>query len=81
MQIISPPSFCFLASISVITPLGVDIIAIPRPLFIFGKLCALENILLPGFEILSIVIITGDPWLYFRFINKLKEFDFILSTL
>ena len=38
---------------SVITPFGVDKIAIPRPLLIFGKLSALEKILLPGFETLS----------------------------
>ena len=37
MQITSPATFCFLASISVITPFGVDTIAIPRPLLIFGK--------------------------------------------
>ena len=48
---ISPPTRCFLASISVITPFGVDIIAIPNPLLIFGKLSALEKILLPGLEI------------------------------
>jgi len=43
------------------TPLGVDTIAIPKPLFIFGKLSALENILLPGLETLSKVLITGFP--------------------
>ena len=48
------------------TPFGVDIIAIPRPLFIFGKLCALEKTLLPGFDTLSITLITGDPELYFK---------------
>ena len=58
---ISPPTFSFLASISVITPFGVEIIAIPNPLLIFGKLSALEKILLPGLETLSIVLITGDP--------------------
>ena len=46
------------------TPLGVDTIAIPKPLFIFGKLSALENILLPGFETLSKVLITGFPEWY-----------------
>ena len=66
---------------SVITPLDVDIIAIPSPLFIFGKLWALENILLPGYETLSIVLITGEPWLYFKFINKSNVFDFLLSIL
>ena len=39
---------------SVITPFDVDTIAMPNPLLIFGKLSALENILLPGFETLSI---------------------------
>ena len=43
------------------TPLGVDTIAIPRPLLILGRLCALEKILLPGFETLWIELITGDP--------------------
>ena len=62
-------SFFFLASTSVITPCGVDTIAIPRPLFIFGKLLALEKILLPGLEILSIVFITGFPELYFKLIS------------
>ena len=46
---------------SVITPFGVDKIAIPRPLLIFGKLSALEKILLPGFETLSKLFITGLP--------------------
>ena len=46
------------------TPFGVDIIAIPRPLLIFGRLCALEKTLLPGFDTLSITLITGDPELY-----------------
>ena len=41
-------------------------IAIPKPLFTFGKLSALENILLPGFETLSIELITGLPELYFK---------------
>ena len=50
---------CFLASISVITPLGVEIIAIPKPLLILGKLSALENIFLPRLETLSNVLITG----------------------
>ena len=58
---ISPPIFCFRASISVITPFGVDTIAMPRPLLIFGKLSALEKILLPGFDTLWIELITGDP--------------------
>ena len=49
------------------TPLGVEIIAIPNPLLILGKLSADENILLPGFETLSIVFITGLPELYFKF--------------
>ena len=37
-QITSPPNFCFLASLSVIKPFGVEIMAIPYPpltLFIF----------------------------------------------
>ena len=46
---------------SVITPFGVDTIAIPKPLFIFGKLSALEKIRLPGLETLSIEFITGFP--------------------
>ena len=46
-----------------------DIIAIPRPLLIFGRLLALEKILLPGLEILSIVFITGFPELYFKMIS------------
>ena len=46
---------------SVITPFGVDTIAIPNPLFILGKLSALENILLPGFETRSNALITGLP--------------------
>jgi len=33
----------------------------PRPLFIFGKLSALEKILLPGFETLSKLLMTGFP--------------------
>jgi hypothetical protein len=39
----------------------VDTIAIPRPPLILGKLSALENILLPGFDTLSNVLITGFP--------------------
>ena len=39
---------------SLITPFGVEIIAIPNPLLIFGKLSALEKILLPGLDTLSI---------------------------
>ena len=35
-------------------------------LFIYGKLSALEKILLPGFDILSIELITGLPELYFK---------------
>ena len=58
------------------TPFGVDIIAIPNPLLIFGKLSALEKILLPGFETLSIVFITGFPKLYF---NKKHRGNFISS--
>ena len=40
-------------------------IAIPRPLLTFGRLSALENILLPGLEIRWIEFITGFPELYF----------------
>ena len=54
---------------SVITPFGVDIIAMPKPLFTFGKLSALEKILLPGLETLSIELITGLPELYFKLIS------------
>jgi hypothetical protein len=46
---------------SVITPFGVDTIAMPKPPLIFGKLSALEKILLPGLETLSKVLITGFP--------------------
>ena len=38
--------------------------AIPNPLLIFGKLSALENILLPGFDTLSKLLITGFPEWY-----------------
>ena len=62
------------------TPFGVDIIAIPRPLLILGKLCALEKTLLPGFDTLSITLITGDPEFYLRSIIKTCLFSF-LSTL
>ena len=55
---------------SVITPLGVDTIAMPKPLFILFKLSALENILLPGLDTRSIVLITGFPELYSRLITK-----------
>ena len=73
MQIISPPTFCFLASISVITPFGVDTIAIPKPLFIFGKLSADEKILLPGFDTLSKALITGsDKQLVGEVVSKIK---------
>ena len=64
IQIISPPTRCFLASISVITPFGVETIAIPRPLLILGKPSALEKILLPGLETLSNALITGLPEWY-----------------
>ena len=40
--------------------------AMPNPLFIFGKLSALEKILLPGLDTLSIELITGLPELYFK---------------
>ena len=65
---------------SVITPLGVDTIAIPKPLLILGKLSALENILRPGLETLSITVITGDPELYFKSIIKIF-FLSVFSTL
>ncbi len=83
MQIISPPTLCFLASISVITPLGVETIAIPRPLLILGKPSALEKILLPGFETLSNVLITGLPeWYLSSKDNKDLLFSlFILKSL
>ena len=55
---------------SVITPFGVDNIAIPRPLLILGKLSALEKILLPGFETLSKLFITGFPEWYFNSNDK-----------
>ena len=55
---------------SVITPFEVDMMAMPYPLFTLGKLSALEKILLPGFEILSIELITGEPELYFRLMCK-----------
>ena len=78
----SPPTFCFLASISVITPLGVETIAMPNPLFILGKLSALENILLPGFETLSIELITGLPELYLRFILivRMQILELLIET-
>ena len=43
------------------TPFGVEIIAIPSPLLIFGRPLALEKILLPGFETLSKALMTGFP--------------------
>ena len=58
------------------TPFGVEIIAIPRPLLTFGKLSALENILLPGFDILYIVLITWFPELYYKLILR---FGFLSS--
>ena len=63
------------------TPLGVEIIAIPNPLLIFGKLSALENILLPGFETLSIVFITGLPELYFKLIVRFVFPEIFLKEL
>ena len=45
-------------------------IAIPRPLLIFGKLSALEKILLPGLETLSKALITGFPEWYFNSKDK-----------
>ena len=54
--------------------------AIPNPLLILGKLSALEKILLPGFETLSIVFITGFPELYFKSIIKFG-FPDLFSTL
>ena len=49
---------------SVITPLGVETIAIPSPLLIFGNPSALEKILLPGFDTRSKALITGLPEWY-----------------
>jgi len=51
----------FLASLSDITPFGVDRIAKPSPFCIFGMLVAFEYILLPGFDTLLISFITGVP--------------------
>ena len=63
------------------TPFGVDIIAIPNPLFTFGRLPALEKILLPGFETLSKALITGLPEWYFKSKDNidLLSFESILS--
>ena len=49
--------------------------AIPKPLLIFGKLSALEKILLPGFETRSKLLITGFPEWYFNS----KDNVFLLS--
>ena len=57
---------------SVITPFGVDTIAIPNPLFILGKLSALEKILRPGLDTLSKLFITG-----FKTINTNSELEAI----
>ena len=60
---------------SVITPFGVDTIAIPKPLFIFGKLSADEKILLPGFDTLSKALITGLPEWYLSSNDKIGFFS------
>ena len=54
----------------------------PKPLFILGRLSALEKILLPGLETLSITFITGFPRLYFRSIasSDLLSFSVILKS-
>ena len=52
-------------------------IAMPKPLFTFGRLSALEKILLPGFETLSIELMTGLPELYFKLIFK---FDLLFCS-
>ena len=46
----SPPTPFFLASRSVITPLDVEIIAIPRPFNTLGSFSAQEYCLKPGFD-------------------------------
>ena len=68
---------------SVITPFGVEIIAIPSPLLIFGRPLALEKILLPGFETLSKALITGFPEWYFNSNDKVGflSSEFILKSL
>ena len=48
----SPPTFSFLAALSVIIPFDVDIIAIPRPFKTLGKSSTFAYILRPGLLIL-----------------------------
>ena len=57
--------------------LGVEIIAIPRPLLILGRPSALEKIL-PGLETLSNALITGLPEWYF---NSKDKVDLLFSGL
>ena len=77
-QITSPPTLRFLASLSVITPLDVEIIAIPKPFITLGKLAESAYFLRPGLETLVNFFIAGNfvcglyfkailifPWLFF----------------
>ena len=56
--------------------------AIPKPLFIFGKLSALEKIRLPGFDTLSKALITGLPEWYLSSKDKIIWLfsEFILNS-
>src|SRR5699024_5173028 len=48
----SPPTFSFLASLSVKTPWFVEMIATPKPPSTFGRSCVLAYTRRPGLEIL-----------------------------
>ena len=50
---ISPPTFKFLASLSVITPFEVERIAIPKPLITLGRFFESAYFLRPGLLISS----------------------------
>ena len=67
---ISPPTFSFLACLSVITPFDVETNAIPNPFKTLGNLVASEYILKPGFDIWRKPWIADDLFLYLSLISN-----------
>ena len=65
----SPPIFCDLASLSLISPLFVERIYIPNPFLTSGRSEDDEYLLRLGFETLLISLIAGASLIYLREIS------------
>ena len=60
LQRTSPPTFCTLASLSVITPFDVEMIATPKPFLTLLNSSGLAYVRKPGRLILSKLCIAGN---------------------